>query len=217
MPRRPSSDGSSFLPIVGPGIGLAHLRRELACRTEWLAELVPPQKLGQIADHLGFGRFSEDDIRGLWHLGLLRADYVEKLRSGDEPVGLVQSKHASQRLDVRVVQPRPEGYGSSMPSQNWGDAPRESPVWELLFHPYRVYVLHHVVRTLVLRTSSCQYLLWKPGVESIAKHELDAFDRWTRSPEFSDRFDYWNQLAELAAICSPLQWLPASGRRTRSG
>jgi hypothetical protein len=213
MDRPRNSDALSQNPIEGPGPGIAQLRADLTLRPEWTSELVSAQKLGQIANDLGFGNFSKHDILGLWHIGLLRADYVESERPM-QIAGLIPVERGGpQYLDIRAMEPRPEGYGSSMPEQSKDKASNNEPRPDLKFHPNRVYVLHHVVRTLVMKTSACQYLLWKSGLESVAGHALKQFDRWSSSPAFSDRFDYWNQLAELASACAVVLWLPPENHR----
>lgn len=214
MARARHSEALSETPIEGPGPGLAQLRSDLTLRSEWISELVSVQKLGQFAADLGFGNFSEDDIRGLWHIGLLRADYVET----EHPIqitGLVPLGGGRQYLDLRGMEPRPGGYGSSIPEQPIGKSSDDKLTPELLFHPYRVYVLHHVVRTLVVKTSACQYLRWKPGLKNVADRFLAEFDRWTSRPEFSERFDHWNEVAELAAACTPVLWLPPENHPAR--
>lgn len=201
------SEELSQNPIEGPGPGIAALRSALALRSEWTSQLVSAQKLGQIAKDLGLGTFSGDDILGLWHIGLLRADHVE-YQLQPAVLGLVPLNDRSQYLDLRVMHQKPEGYGSSMPERLKDEPSSDVLPLELKFHPTRIYVLHHVVRTLAVKTSATQYLLWKPGVERSAQLELDALDRWSSSPEFCSRFDYWNQIGELAAACDAAMRLP---------
>ena len=211
-----NAEALSQNPILGPGPGIAELRADLALRPEWTSELVDAQRLGQIAKELNIGNFSEDDIFGLWHIGLLRADYVES----DQPIqiaGLFPLECLSQYVDLRTLMPKPEGYGSSMSKQSTEKSSNSGPQPELLFHPNRVYVLHHVVRTLAPKTSACQYLPLMPGVEKVARFELEAFDRWTTSSEFSDRFDYWNHLVEFSAVCAAVLWRPPENHSTRGG
>lgn len=204
------SEEISFVPVEGPGVGVAELRRYLSCQAEWIHELVPAQKLGQMAHDFGMENFSGDDVLGLWHIGLLRADYV-KGAQGIHRKGLTSLDSESLYMDMRAMEPKPEGYGGTMPERS-----REMPSYkdslpELLFHPSRIYVLHHVARTFSSKTSVCQYLLWKPGIERLARSQVEGSDRWTSSPEFSDRFDYWNQVAEAAFLCKAVLWMPPKG------
>lgn len=186
-----------------PGADLAQLRTELAVASEWTSSLVDSRKLAQIAGQLGFGHFSEDDICGLWRIGLFRADLVRSEGQTRKP-GLVplHPEETQTYVDVRTMGPRPAGYGSSM--EQPGEQERGMT---LLFHPFRVYVLHHVVRTLVISTSNCQYLRWTPGVLRVVDQQLRELNHWTGSDSFADRFDYWNHVAELATVCAPVSWL----------
>lgn len=205
----------SFIPLEGPGYGIAQLRENLSIRSEWDSELVSPQKLGQIASNLGIGHFSKDDILGLWRIGILRADCVES-EHPPQINGLTSLKFDSRHLDLRAIVTRQKGYGSSLSRKSKARTSADHPLPNLSFHPTRVYVLHHVVRTLASKTNPCQYLIYRPGLAKVARFELKGLDRWTSSPEFSDRFDSWNQLAEVAAACSVVLWLPREAHEARA-
>ena len=205
----------SFNPLEGPGHGIAQLRANLSLRSEWDSELVSPQKLGQIASDLGIGHFSKDDILGLWRIGLLRADCVES-EAPPQINGLRSLKFVSQHLDLRAIVTKQKGYGSSMSKKSKVRTSADDPLPNLSFHPTRVYVLHHVVRTLASKTNPCQYFIYRPGLAKVARFGLKELDRWTSSPAFSDRFDYWNQLAEVAAACAVVLWLPPDGHEARA-
>lgn len=185
------------------GADLAKLRAELSSASEWTSSLVDTRKLAQIAGQLGLGHISEDDIRGLWSIGLLRADLVRSEGQTCTHSLVPVPGGVDSYIDVRTMDLLPAGYGSSM--EELSDPVRAIT---LLFHPFRVYVLHHVVRTLVIKTSSCQYLRWTPGVLRVVDYQLRELNTWTSGDSFPDRFDYWNQVAELAALCTPVSWLP---------
>ena len=205
----------TFNPLEGPGHGIAQLRESLSLRSEWDSELVSPQKLGQIASDLGIGHFSKDDIFGLWRIGLLRADCVES-ETLPQTSGLLSLKFGTRHLDLRSMVTKQKGYGSSMSKRSKVRNSAADPLPNLSFHPMRVYVLHHVVRTLASKTNPCQYLIYRPGLAKIARFKLKELDRWTSSPAFSARFDYWNQLAEVAAACAVVSWLPPVGHEARA-
>ncbi|WP_133246247.1 hypothetical protein [Acidovorax sp. 99] len=205
----------SFNPIEGPGYGIAQLRAYLSLKSEWDSELVSPQKLGQIASDLGIGQFSKDDILGLWRIGLLRADCVECEKS-PQIDGLNSLNFDSRHLDLRAIVTKQKGYGSSMSKKSKVRNSVDDSLPNVSFHPTRIYVLYHVVRTLASKTSPCQYLIYRPGLAKLARFELKNLDRWTSSPAFSNRFDYWNQLAEVAALCSVVLWLPPEDHEVRA-
>ena len=205
----------SFNPIEGPVHGMAHIRAQLSLRSEWHSELVSAQKLGEIARDLGIGHFSKNDISGLWRIGMLRADYVESEES-PQIKGLLTLEFNSQYLDLRAIVTKQNGYGSSISKNLKRRNTAEESLPQLRFHPMRVYVLHHVVRTLSSKTNPSQYLIYRPGLAKVARFELKNLDRWTSSPAFADRFDYWNQLAEVAAACSVVSWLPPESHEARA-
>jgi len=204
------SEENSFFPVEGTGVCVAELRRHLSCQAEWRHELIPAQKLGQMAHDFGLGNFSGEDVHGLWRIGLLRADYVDGLHFSQRN-GLTFFESESFHMDMGAIEPRPEGYGSSMPERSKDVPSSNESLSELLFHPFRIYVLHHVARIFSSRTAVCQYLLWKPGIERLARSELQELDRWTSSPAFSERFNYWNQVTEVAFLCKAVLWMPPKG------
>lgn len=194
----------------GPREGLQQLRKELAAQHEWASRLLNAKKLAQFASDLGFGHFFDGDIEGLWRIGLVRADVIvgDKASTLADIVELEAARGSYG--DLRSIADRPHGYGSSMSeTQELG--------FELYFHPFRVYAIHHIARTLTMQTSVCQFLKWRPGVEDVARREAEHADRWTGSAAFSDRFDYWNRLVEIAVVCEPLRWARRPGIEWRNG
>lgn len=164
---------------------------------------VDAAKLGQIAWKLGFGHFRDDDILALWRIGILRADlirsdasiHIEGLLPVPAPMGTCFT-------DVRMSTRRSAGSPTVVP-----EAGPHDDLLSPYFHPFRVYVLHHVVRTLRITTSSTQFLRWTPGVIRVVDWQLRELHRWTDSSEFVERFDHWNRVVEFAVVCEPLRWL----------
>jgi hypothetical protein len=75
---------------------------------------------------------------------------------------------------------------------------------ELLFHPFRLYVLYHVDRIFgMLCPTSTQYLLNPEGILTVSKYKIDLLNRSTAEEEFAERFENWNRLAELAIVLEP--------------
>ena len=183
---------------------LERIRSEVILGFEnWRRRLLTPEALARLAKDLGLGWFTATDIIGLWKIGLLRADLV----ISDVPVdysGLSRLENCSEPFeyaycDLRRLEHRPEGYGSAFQDHENGSLEDS-----LAFHPFRVYVLHHVKRTLQISTSNTQYLLYQPGILNIVEHFQEGAKRWTSSIEFGERFHYWNQIAETAAVVEPM-------------
>lgn len=168
--------------------------------------------LGSLAKELGLGSFSRDEIVGLWQIGLLRADLVLADRSIEMPgLTLLSSndEEVSVHLDCRVIEHRQAGFGGALRVES--DADSADNELELWFHPFRLYVLFHVQRTLRVETTNTQYLIYPDGLVTVAARVREALDRWTSSEAFSDRFDHWNVTAELAIACEALWHAPRAG------
>lgn len=182
---------------------LSPLRSSLAGWSGWESKLADAAGLGKLAWKLGFGNFEEESIQALWRIGLLRADLVTGEMhieaSGFEPV---PSPHGCRFIDVRLPKHRPEGSSSFVPK---GPCPEDHLT--TYFHPYRVFLLHHVVRTLRVVTSNTQFLTYSPGVLRVVDWQLCNLRRWTESEEFIERFDHWNRVTELAIACEPVRWV----------
>jgi hypothetical protein len=185
---------------------LEQIRAEVVIGFEnWRRRLLTPEALANLAKDLGLGWFTASDVVGLWKIGLLRADLV----IGDVPMnysGLIPLEGLNEAYeyaycDFRRLEHRPEGYGSAL-----RDLEKNALEDSLAFHPFRVYVLHHVKRTLRIGTSNTQFLLNEPGILNVVQHLHEGARRWTSSVEFGERFHYWNQIVETAAVVEPLTY-----------
>ncbi len=176
-----------------PPLRAALIRSEPA----WRGQLLSADSLAKRAEKLGVGSFRAEDILGLWKIGLLRADVVWSKTALDSEgllrLGIVDSDDSLAYLDTRQLEHRSQGYGSSLEcTATGGMVPA--------FHLYRLYVLHHVKRTLEIKTSCTQYLVYEPGVMTVTERLLVSKRSWTSSESFRDRFHYWNQVSEIAAV-----------------
>jgi hypothetical protein len=169
---------------------------------QWLSRLVDAEHLANLARSMGLGWFSEEDIVGLWTIGLMRADLVSSIAPVDIPsllpLDVFSDEGVFSYTDSRTIEHRSEGYGSSI-----GRTDLDARALNLKFHPYRLYALHHVARTLKIQTSNTQYLFNEEGVTRVVQHQLESAQRWTSSVEFGQRFDYWNRVCETAIIAEP--------------
>ena len=183
-------------------LDLSPLRSSLAGWSNWESTPIDAAELGKLAWKLGFGHFDESSIRALWRIGLLRADVVTAEIPIDAPgIEPIASPDGYRFIDVRLPKHRPEGAASFIPE---GLASEDHLT--AYFHPYRVFLLHHVVRTLRVSTSSTQYLTYTPGVVRVVDWQLRDLRRWTESEGFIERFDHWNRVTELAIVCEPVRW-----------
>ena len=180
---------------------LLNLRGTLAMSPElWQYRLLDSDALCRYANEHGVSIVRGETVASLWRAGLLRADIVAA-KSGCHVPGLVAVRNGStvSYCDARRIEPHSQGFGGA-----FGEHPELLTEVDLLFHPFRLYVLYHVARVFKSQASSTQYLSSTAGVLSIAQHDIDTLDRWTASSQFGDRFDYWNMVAELSAVCDPV-------------
>jgi hypothetical protein len=185
---------------------LNQVRVEVVLNFEnWRRRLLSPDALAKLAKNLGLGWFSASDVTGLWKLGLLRADFVLSnvpiASSGLEHLEGIGEEGEYAYCDFRQVEHRQEGYGSAL--QGHESAPMEAT---LAFHPFRVYVLHHVERTLKIGASSMQFLNYEQGILNVAQRLHESSRHWTSTIEFGERFQYWNEIAETAAVAEPITY-----------
>jgi hypothetical protein len=190
--------------------GLQSARSALAMqRNLWNLSLVDAEGMHGFAKEKGINIFDGNAIFRLWSLGLLRADCVDAKVSLDVD-GLQEVARqggVTTYCDTRLPAPLGEGYGGAFGNVQSIDA---TP----LFHPYRLYVLHHVERVFRLNVSCTQYLSWTSGIRKIVDTEVEHLDRWTSTGEFCQRFDHWNRVAELAIALEPLASASVAGEVT---
>ena len=145
-----TSTTSRFLEPVLPGAWIAN-RQHI-----WQMNFLNANKLASFSHDRGLAYFNENDVIHLWQLGLVKADII-KSRRKLRLVGLVD-----RGTDV---------YGNHIYSDE-RQLPRRLRKWknarknlkplqegvELLFHPFRYYVLYHLDRVLGLHSSKMQML-----------------------------------------------------------
>jgi hypothetical protein len=184
---------------------IAHIPLQLRAQAARLMadnpqQLLSAEALGNLARANGLGWFNSEHVMALWGAAILRADVVVALAPVErEGLELIEASAGRYTYwDRRRVIHRPEGHGSSPDAVPRADA--ATP----LFHPHRLFVLYHVQRTLVVSTSATQYLIFKDGVGKVVASLVESLDRWTSSGAFSERFDDWNTVAEVAALSEAL-------------
>ncbi|MCK9502149.1 MAG: hypothetical protein M0Q52_09960 [Lascolabacillus sp.] len=180
---------------------LAAQRSELAASPEfWQFDLLTPEKLCQFSRDRAVPVLNADTIKDLWCVGLLRSDLIRSRERLEIPSVefILEENGFYAYCDKRTVEHRAHGYGGF-----FGNKPAEFDSVELLFHPFRLYVLYHVDRVFRLHSTSTQYLLNPEGIATVSKHNIDLLNRWTAGKEFAERFEHWNRVAENAIVLEP--------------
>jgi hypothetical protein len=167
----------------------------------WRFSLWSASAFASFAGKYGIESFTGDTIEKLWAVGLLRA---ERVQSNDElhieGLQLVsQDRGVFTYFDGRQVALRPAGYGGC-----FNHAEMTASGLELSFHPFRLYVLHHIHRVFQLDVAPYQYLMNPEGYEPLVRRIVSFKDEWTKTHEFRDRFEDWNRTAELAIALEPV-------------
>lgn len=185
---------------------LNDLRVDLVRASEsWQRGLLSSDGLAKLAKELGLGWFTEQDVLGLWRIGLLRADFISARRKLETSNLLLVDENVNTGTfiycDNRVMDHRADGYGSSLQ-----EGESREPHLDVRFHPYRLNVLYHVQRTLKIETANTQYLTYVEGIARVVTRLTESLTRWTSGNTFSERFDYWNGSGELAIVCEPVSY-----------
>lgn len=189
---------SQLLEPALPGMWIAQ-RRHI-----WQMNLLSARELAQFSQDRGLSISSEEDIIHLWQLGLLKADLVVSRRKLNR-VGLVDrgvddyKRHVYS--DERQLHQRPNGWANAEKTLR----PIQADV-ELLFHPFRYYVLFDLNRVLELHSTRMQMLL-QEGYHRVLDLILTGFNQWSSSDQFVPRIEAWNDTASLAIVTEPCMYV----------
>lgn len=164
----------------------------------WQMDFLNPNELARFSNKHGLSCFEKDDIVQLWQLGLLQADIIKSSGEIQYP-GLIKQEIDEDEdytySDERTI-PAYEGQ--------WEEAitSLESlpPGIELLFHPFRFFVLAQLESQLLTfrRTEKVGFPIQTFGIPNFA-----FFQNWANSDDFRDKIQQWNDAASLAIIAEP--------------
>jgi hypothetical protein len=165
--------------------------------------LLNADKLASFGQHRGLAYFNETDVIQLWQLGLIKADLITSRRK--------------LRL-VGLVDRGTDNYGNHqysderrLPRQlkHWENARRNlKPLQggvELLFHPFRYYVLYCINRLIKLNASSMQIFL-QENYPRLLEISLTLFNNFSHSENFITSINKWNDIASLAIVTEPCMY-----------
>jgi len=169
----------------------------------WQMNFMSPNELARFAKDRGVD-FSSEYIEHLWTLGLLRADLIiaDTLlnRRGLVIVGKNPPNsfvYADARLPIR----RKRGW------PNAAHRCKAIPTGvQLLFHPFRFYVLYHLQRILGLHIVPMQMLLSTRGFPRLTRIIVSSFKRWSSSFSAVERILAWNDVVGLAVATEPFTY-----------
>jgi len=165
----------------------------------WQHDLLTVQKFWKFCSDRGVRAFNYEVIESLWALGFIRADLLmcdEKLAIQGLEL-LFEEQNCFFYLDKRVLEPRSDGYGGS-----FKDASLEKNI-RPYFHPFRFYVLYHVLRVFDFNISTTQFLSNPEGQIRVSETQNEYFSQFTSTNKFCDLFDKWNITAEASIALEP--------------
>jgi hypothetical protein len=166
----------------------------LAC---WQQQLLSCAQLANISKQNKTSDISEEYVRKLWQLGFLQADIiVSKDELAIKGFSLLQNDESSFIYsDERLLDKKLKGYVDSF--QNVSRFPESI---DILFHPFRCFVLYHIERVFKLRITSMQTLLYSEAYGELVSIHIDHLNKWTSDPKTGRLFGYWNNLVSLCVI-----------------
>jgi hypothetical protein len=166
----------------------------------WQMDFFNPNDFARHCRDHSLSHFTEEDITQLWHLGLLKADLILSRRKLDR-VGVVERGTDlygyHMYSDERQLRRRSRGWKNTLNTLR----PLREDI-QLLFHPFRYYVLYHLNRVLGVNVSRMQ-MFYQQGFHDILDVILRGFNNWTSSDQFVPRIDQWNDIASLAIVTEP--------------
>jgi hypothetical protein len=166
----------------------------------WQMKLLDANKLASFSHDRGESYFNETDVIQLWQLGLIKADLIISRRKL-HLVGLTDrgtdlyGNHLYS--DERRLPRRQTGWENARKTLK----PLQKGI-ELLFHPFRFYVLYHISQMLDLHASSMQMFL-QENYPRLLEISLTMFNNFSRSDKFITSINTWNVVASLAIITEP--------------
>lgn len=165
--------------------------------------LLNADKLASFSHHRGLAYFNETDIIQLWQFGLIKADLItsrRKLRLA----GLIDrgTDGSGNHIysDERRLPRRLKGWENARKILK----PLQEGV-ELLFHPFRYYVLYGIDRMIELNASAMQIFL-QDNYPRLLEICLTMFNNFSRSDNFITSINKWNDVASLAIVTEPCMY-----------
>lgn len=145
--------------------------------------------------------FAGRTVEDLWQVGLLRADVITSSAVIEKPaLTLVDEENGTLLYcDRRPVPHRPEGYGGVFRKNEVAHCDLT-----LYFHPFRLFVLYHVIRVFRSSITATQYLSNPEVLITLSRrYHIESLDHWTSSEQCAQCFEYWNRVSELAIVLEP--------------
>jgi len=200
----PTKEGAKRMPnqessmnVLPPG----QLGLWLAERSDiWQMKFLSDRDLVSFASRRGLSLWF-DHVQRLWQPGLLRADLVASTRKL-RLAGLIEVGFDDRGRHLYADERRPRRR-----RKGWdGSASEPKPIHpgvELLFHPFRYYVLYHIDRVLRLNMHPMQMLPSVDRYPGLLDMSISEFQRWSADPQFLEQVNKWNEITALCVATEP--------------
>lgn len=144
--------------------------------------------------------FLGDHVRLLWKFGFLYADLITSKDKLDIEGLILIGENGEENIyaDERQVPSFQEGFPSGD-----NDLPPLPKNVKLFFHPFRYYVIYHIIRVLELRITPVQILLNQDAYPKLIRQEIDYFKEFSSNKEFVEKIKFWDRTAALAIVSEP--------------
>lgn len=166
----------------------------------WQMKFLNASELGNFGHSRGLGKFDKSDITQLWQLGLIKADFIESKKKLTVPDLIYHGVDEYGNFIYSDERALPQ------PIDNWENATLElqkvDEDIELLFHPFRYYVLCQLDEKIGLHTSRMQMFRQK-FYPQVLETCLSMFNYYSKSPLFSNQIKLWNDIATLSILIDP--------------
>ena len=178
------------------------IKNEIIAKSEIIQQdLLNPSKFIKYCHDRGLSTISSKYVTELWQQGLLHADIICSDKSIDID-GLILVKE--EKVGGRFV------YTDNRPvpiKESWAgcftDEPPHQQHIELLFHPFRFYVLYHIERAFTYRLSSLQYLMYEKGANTIVDLHNKEWLTHISDQKLSEKITRLNDIVTLAIFSEP--------------
>jgi hypothetical protein len=168
----------------------------------WQMRLLSDRDLCNLAKDKGLSYWClDEDIKRLWQIGLIRADLIVS-KSEVEIEGIVFLKPDEYGnyiyKDTRKFIEEIGGLGgifkklSTFPSDI-----------QLLFHPYRYFVLYEIEEKFKLNVSQILVLKNLDAFQKLTDSHIKLIQNWTTGEEFKKQFQKLNYYTDVAISCEP--------------
>ena len=200
----------------------SEVKTEIIAKQEIVQQdLLNPSRFIKYCNDRGLSTISSKYVIELWQQGLLHADIIYSDQSIDiDGLILVNEEHEDGRFVYTDNRPVPikESWAGCFSDESFS-----LNNFELLFHPFRYYVLYHIERAFTYCLSSLQYLMHEKGANTVVDLHNKEWLIHNSGKKLSERFSRLNDIVTLSIFSEPyayhkvfnsVRWSPPDTQET---